>query len=223
MVTIDLHTHQQKTGAFVQILNQFAQDLPLPGDDHFYSAGIHPWHIGKVDQDKCLNLLTEAAARRNLLAIGECGLDKAIATEFSVQEDYFRKQIGIAGKYNKPLIIHCVRAYNELIRMKLETKSAVPWIVHGFQAMLPILHQLIRHGFYFSVGEKLLLNRSKSDIISAIPSDRLFLETDDSDRSIRNIYLLAAQIMKTDEEALAERIALNFKNLFGDGILVTTN
>lgn len=223
MVTIDLHTHQQKTGAFVQILNQFAQDLPLPGDDQFYSAGIHPWHIEKVDPDKCLKLLTEAATRRNLLAIGECGFDKAIATDFAVQEDCFRKQIGIAEKYNKPLIIHCVRSYNELILIKLETTSAVPWIVHGFQAKLPTLLQLIKHGFYFSVGEKLLLNRTKSEIISAIPIDRLFLETDDSDHSIGNIYLLAAQILKTDEEALAERIALNFKNLFGDGKLVTTN
>jgi TatD DNase family protein len=223
MVTIDLHTHQQKTGAFVQILNQFAQDLPLPGDDHFYSAGIHPWHIGTVDQDKCLKLLEEAAHRRNLLAIGECGLDKAIDTDFAVQEDCFRKQIGIAEKYNKPLIIHCVRSYNELIRIKLETKSTVPWIIHGFQAKLPTLFQLIRHGFYFSVGEKLLLNHLKSEIISTIPTYRLFLETDDSDRSIRNIYLLAAQILKTDEEALAERIALNFKNLFGDGKLVTKN
>lgn len=215
MHEIDFHTHQPQSETFIQIQNIFAQDLPFTTVKSFYSSGIHPWHIGSIDPEKCLQLIELAMRQKNMLAIGECGLDRSIPANFAVQEFYFSKQIEIANKHSKPLIIHCVRAFPELIRLKKETKSSIPWIIHGFQGNQQPILQLTRHDFYFSVGESFLSNQLRKENLNLIPSDRLFLETDDSQTSIAEIYAMAAQILKTDYNQLCEIIHENFKRLFG--------
>ena len=214
MLKIDLHTQRLKSDSTIQILNAFAQDLPLPNDENLYSSGLHPWHIGLVNPEKCLQALDQAAGHENLVAIGECGLDRSIVTDFATQEVYFRQQIEIAEKHSKPLIIHCVRAYPELIRLKKEYHSPLPWIIHGYMGNHPTTLQLTRHNFYFSVGESLLTNQQKKEIVELIPLDHLFLETDDRDISISSIYSWTAQLLKVDEETLSAIILENFNRLF---------
>ena len=216
MVEIDLHTHRLKSGPGIQILNTFAQDLPFADDENPYSAGLHPWHLGLVNPEVCLHSIELASLQKNMLAIGECGLDRSVATDFAMQEWYFRKQIEMAEKYSKPLIIHCVRAFPEIMKMKKEYKSTVPWIIHGFQGNQPTTLQLIQHDFHFSVGESLLTNQQKKEILTIIPPDHLFLETDDRDVSISTIYSLASQILKINQETLSGIILENFKRLFGN-------
>lgn len=223
MEFINLHTHQAGGNKSIQIKNIFAQDLPLTEPDFLFSAGIHPWHIEKIDIEKSLQNLEDAIRLKRMVAVGECGLDRLVKIDFAIQKQIFKIQATLAEKYHNPLIIHCVKSYQDLIQIKKETKNSIPWIIHGFNGKMEVCKDLIRHGFFFSIGESLLNEEKKHPILRAIPSDFLFLETDDRDISIQKIYLLAAQILETDEEALAERIALNFKNLFGDGILVTTN
>jgi TatD DNase family protein len=216
MQKINLHTHHSKPDNHIQLLNVFAQDLPLMQPDQFYSTGLHPWHIGKVNLEACIQAVELAAKQKNMLAVGECGLDRAIATDYGVQELYFKKQNEIAEKYAKPLIIHGVRAYSDLMKLKKETKSDFPWILHGFNGNQETTLNLIRHGFYFSIGEALLKNVTKHDIIRTIPSDRLFLETDDQEISILQIYSIASQVLGFEEELLTETIFTNFKTVFGD-------
>lgn len=223
MQQINLHTHQINSGTNIQILNVFAQNLPFSMTDQFFSAGLHPWHIGKVDPDNCLLAIEKATVHENLLAIGECGLDRSIEEVFAVQELYFKRQVKIAEKYHKPLIIHCVRAYPDLIRMKKELKSDLPWIIHGYNGNLETTKSLNRHDFYFSVGESFLTDERKRESFLEIPLDHLFFETDDSEISIQKIYLFAAQILKTNEDLLTTAIFTNFKAIFGNGKLVTTD
>jgi TatD DNase family protein len=214
MHEIDIHTHQVNSEVSIRILNIFAQDLPFLNDKSYYSAGLHPWHIGLVNPEECLESIELATSQENMIAVGECGLDRSVTGSFAMQEFYFRKQIEIAQKHSKPLIIHCVRAFPELMKIKKETKSDIPWIIHGFQGNRQTALQLIRHDFYFSVGQSLLSNQFKSDIINLIPSNRLFLETDDKEISMTEIYLLAAQILKIDHETLIGIIHENFKRVF---------
>jgi len=223
MHEIDLHTHQLKSKVFIQILNTFAQDLPFADATVFYSAGIHPWHLGKVNLVECLHSIELVSTQKNMLAVGECGIDRSTAIDFALQERYFKKQIAIAEKHYKPLIIHCVRAFTDLIKLKKETRSSVPWIIHGFQGNHQTALHLIRHDFYFSVGESLLTNQSKCEILSMLPYERLFFETDDRETSIKDIYLLAAQLLKTDEETLSENILENFIRVFGPENAVNNN
>lgn len=220
MQLIDIHTHRIRNDGNIQVLNIFAQELSLAEPDFLFSAGLHPWHIGKVNPEECFEAIERATEQKNMLAIGECGLDRSISTGFAIQEHCFREQIKIAEKYHKPLIIHCVRAYSDLQKLKKETKSDLPWIIHGYKGNQETTQSMIRHGFYFSVGESLLKDNLKQNIFQMIPIERLFLETDDSEITVRDIYQFAAQMLKIDEKMLTESIFNNFKTLFGDCHLV---
>ena len=151
-----------------------------------------------------------------MLAIGECGLDRSISASIELQKHYFTEQIRIAEKHTKPIIIHCVRAYYDLISIKKQLKSNLPWIIHGYSGNKETTLNLIKYGFFFSVGEQMVGHESKHDILRMIPTERLFLETDDNEYPIKDMYILAAQILKVDEESLSEAIFNNFKRLFGN-------
>ena len=221
MQKIDFHTHQIRKGGNIQILNVFAQDLYKPVPEFLFTAGLHPWHIGMINPEECLQAIEQSIPSKNMIAVGECGLDRSISTDFAIQKNYFNQQILIAEKHHKPLIIHCVRALSDLAQLKKETKSGIPWIIHGYQGNQEATLNLIRQGFYFSVGEKLLKNESKHAIFKTIPIERLFLETDDQQISIDEVYSMAAQIRKVDEEMLVEILFNNFTYLFGNAGLET--
>ena len=215
MRLIDLHTHRISETGNTQILNIFAQDLPLDRTDFLFSAGLHPWHIGKVIPEECFQAIERAAVQKNMLAVGECGLDRSIDTAFAIQEWCFEQQVQIANTHCKPLIIHCVRAYSDLLEHKKESKSGLPWIIHGYRGNLETTLSLIKHNFYFSVGEQLLKDESKHAIFRSIPIERLFLETDESELPIAQIYSMAAQVLSLDENKLTQIIANNFTSVFG--------
>lgn len=223
MQKINLHTHCLTHDESILVLNVFAQELLEVNDSQFYSAGLHPWHIADNDTDKCLLEIEKAGIDKRMIAVGECGLDRLITTDFEIQQSVFRKQVDIAEKLQKPLIIHCVRAFNELTVIKKQCHSYLPWIIHGFTGNQEITKSLIRHGFYFSVGEPMLKDPRKYAAFREIPMERLFLETDDRNISIQNIYLLAAKIREIDEISLIESIQNNFKTVFSDVEMVATN
>jgi len=221
MTYIDLHTHKSEEPEIIWVQNIFAQNLNDKIPDLFFSAGLHPWHLDQVDTEACFRKIEQFIINKNMLAIGECGLDRAIQTDFSLQEECFLRQVEIAEEAGKPLIIHCVRAYSDLIRLKKELKSNIPWIIHGFNANKETTQNLIKLGFYFSVGERLSKNNSAKAILEMIPIDQLFFETDNQDISIQKIYFFAAQLLRMTVEELSVVILNNFKKLFGDDKLVT--
>lgn len=214
MIAIDFHTHGLKPDKSVQLINCFAQDLPVADDGNLYTAGLHPWHLETVEINDCLQALEQALNLPNVVAVGECGIDRAIETEVVWQEYYFRKQAEIARKYAKPMIIHCVRAYPEVIKMKKEIPSSLPWIIHGFRGNEPTAASLIKNGFYISVGGKLLDDPKKRKVFSMIPLDRLLLETDDSHHSINKVYDQAARLLNLQVEDLMDRLMANFMKIF---------
>lgn len=214
MHKINFHTHRIQTDDQIQILNVFAQDLPITASDQFYSTGLHPWHIGKVNPENCLMAIELAALQKNMLAIGECGLDRAISTDFEIQLKYFKMQMELAEKYGKPIIIHCVRAYSDLLKLKKEAKTNLPWILHGYNGNLETTKNLIHQDFFFSLGESFLKDEKKSHIIQSIPVNRLFLETDENDTPIQEIYSNATKILDIEDGTLTENISKNFKSIF---------
>ena len=215
MQAIDLHTHRVNRNGNIQVLNVFAQDLPIDDPDNFFSAGLHPWHIATVNLEECFRAIDQAAMQKDMLAVGECGLDRLISADFAFQEWCFKQQIQIAEKYGKPLIIHCVRAYSDILKQKKESKSGLPWIIHGYRGNLQTTLSLIKQDFYFSVGEQLLKDKAKHDIFRSIPIERLFLETDDYEILISEIYSMATQILNIDKNELDQILVSNFKTVFG--------
>lgn len=216
MIEIDFHTHRLKADNSIQLLNCFAQDLPVADDGNLYSAGLHPWHLESVEIYECMQALEKAMSLSNVIAVGECGIDRAIDTEVVWQEYYFRKQAEMARRHSKPLIIHCVRAFSEVIKMKKEVPSSLPWIIHGFRGNVQSAAALIKHGFYISVGGYLLDDPRKMKAFATIPRDRLLLETDDHHESITSIYEHASRLLNTEVEVLQENILANFKRIFAN-------
>ena len=153
-----------------------------------------------------------------LKAIGECGLDRmgAGAGWFEIQKDVFKEQIELSEQYSKPLIIHAVRSYPDIISIRKETKSKQPWIIHGFNGNEHSAEQLLRHdGIYLSLGDVLFKNEKRAErLLDIIPSDRLFLETDVAERSIVEVYEKASLLSGVATDILRKDIFDNFVKIF---------
>ena len=148
------------------------------------------------------------------MAIGECGLDKIKDTDFELQQRVFHEQILIANHVQKPLIVHCVKAFSETLELLRQAK--VPVIFHGFNRKWEIAASILKMGYYLSFGKHLLINNSNAAmVLPLIASDRFFLETDNSGENITHIYKAAAAIRKTSEDALILQLQNNFKKVFG--------
>ncbi|MFI5141380.1 MAG: TatD family hydrolase [Bacteroidia bacterium] len=214
MQYLDIHTHK-KTSAGVGIINcsgNFSQ-LPTSG---FYSAGIHPWYIN-TETESDFNELAQISKQTNVLAIGECGLDKVCNTDFTLQQTYFIKQIQLANILQKPLIIHCVKAFNETLQLLLHQKTQGAVIFHGFAKNSTLAKQLVNKGYYLSFG-KHLLTASGAITFKTIPIERIFLETDDSTIEIEIIYKIAASIKNIDITTLTQQITKNAERVFGKNL-----
>ena len=188
----NLHTHHFTNQEDVlEIVNQYPHvfDDSLPN----YSIGIHPWYIVEDRIDSDLQIIESKLQSINCVAIGECGLDKRIETPMALQQMVFEKQLALAEKYQKPVIIHCVAAFQEIIAIKNKLKITVPMIIHGFSKNIEVANELIKNGFYLSFGKYLLLNSELELVFNSVPNERLFLETDTIEEDIKAVYELAAK------------------------------
>lgn len=213
MEFFNLHTHRFTNNPdILELVNQYPQDFDP--SITFYSVGIHPWYIVEDRIEADLKIIEEKLKEHNCLAIGECGLDKRIEIPFEQQILVFEKQLYLAEKYKKPVVIHCVAAFQEVIAIKKKMKISVPMIIHGFSKNTQIASQLIKEGFYISFGKYLLRNPDLKTVFQNVPNDRFFLETDTIDENIDAVYDLASTYKELTMEKLKEIIASNFEDVF---------
>lgn len=211
---INIHSHQPpQTNEFVikNLYNHFEQTVT--GGN--YSIGLHPWYLTEttwIDEIKILELYS---INKNVLAIGECGLDRICTTGFLLQQKVFAAQIVLANKINKPLIIHCVKAYDEVVQLLQQNNNRVPVIFHGFNKNKVLAQQLINKGFYLSFG-KALQQPAIQELIKLLPAEKIFFETDDTAINIEEVYASAAQALQIDINSLSLQIKKNAVTVFGD-------
>jgi len=209
----DIHTHNKSQRAGCLSIVNLYEGFDAAPRFEACSVGLHPWHL--ENHDVAFRELEKEVALGNVLAIGECGLDKVCDTDWQLQNDIFSKQIELAERSNKPLVIHCVRAYEEVMRMLEEQHVTVPVIFHGFNKNMQLAKQLVSKGYYLSFGEALMSQKGHAaDALSAIPADQFFLETDDNPTAITDIYQKAAAILNTTEEGIILQVQKNFQNVF---------
>lgn len=206
----NIHTHKSTNQENVlEIVNQYPNEF----DDtvSYFSIGIHPWYIDVDKTNEFLQIIEEKLQHQNCLALGECGLDKRIETPLEIQAEVFEKQLYLAEKYQKPVILHCVSAYQEVIEIKKRLKITVPMVIHGFSKNWQVAKSLLDNGFYLSFGKYLLRNPELASVFEQVPNNRFFLETDTIEESITDVYNKAAFIKKMDVEQI---ISDNFKLVF---------
>lgn len=217
---INIHTHNPEKQDNQQIIYnliipQTDEDLEsFPNEstpNTWLSAGIHPWYINENNQKNQLEKLAKLAKYQDIKLIGECGLDRLKGSPLPLQEEVFIKQIRIAEEVKKPLIIHCVKCFNELISIKKIVRPKVPMILHGFNNNFHIAQAILERGFYVSLGTALLNeNSNAAHLLPKIPLDKLFLETDDKETPIIEIYEKASFLLKMPIDKLIDTIFANY-------------
>ncbi len=209
----NLHTHQA-TGNLdvVEMINQYPKDFE--NKYPYFSIGIHPWYIEENTIKGDLSIIESHLQDKNCLAIGECGLDKKIEVSFQLQVEVLEAQLLLAQKYHKPVIIHCVAAFSELILSKKRLKVDVPIIIHGFSKNAATAKQLIDHGFYLSFGKSFLFNPKMTDVMLSVPESRIFLETDALDEGISGLYHRVAVSKNSTIADIKQMIATNVTTVF---------
>jgi TatD DNase family protein len=213
MQFINLHTHHYSNPpATFELVNQYP--LEYSSSIPYYSMGIHPWFIKEATLDQEFEILTQKILDKNCLAIGECGLDKRIDVPFELQQTVFEKQLVIAEKERKPVIIHCVAAFDELIEITKRLQITVPIIIHGFSKNSQVAHQLLKQGFYISFGKYLFQIPKLASVLNEVPEDRFFLETDTAHQSIEAVYQLVAESKGISIQRLQEIVQHNFESVF---------
>lgn len=164
--------------------NIHAHDLPPgpdrvisiePGDEMdsegFYSIGIHPWNT-PTSQEKMEELRLNAENCSRIVAIGECGLDKLRGAPIEEQLPVFEEQIILASRLGLPLIIHCIRALDHLLRLRKKYPRG-RWILHGFRGNAATARQLLAANIELSYGP-----RRNEEAFEATPPEMRHLETD---------------------------------------------
>ncbi|MDH6313864.1 TatD DNase family protein [Parabacteroides sp. PFB2-10] len=208
MLYYNIHTHQSPSSPDeVAILNRIIREGEPSTDAPFRSYGIHPWYI--EDKDKQLEELQQRLSQPETVALGEAGLDKLVATDMRLQQEVFYQQIELSETFQKPLIIHCVKAWPELLAAKKEFSPHIPWIIHGFRGKKELAEQLIAHGFYLSFGETF-----QAEALRAAWPSHALAETDESPTGIRSIYNRIAQSLRLPIEQVADTLAKNSRTLF---------
>lgn len=210
---INLHTHRFSNKKTFGILNAYTMETNLA-----CSYGIHPWYINEYSED-IFRHLEKIVQNVNCYAIGECGLDRNKDIDWDKQVYWFEKHIELSEKYEKPLIIHCVKAIPELIWLKQKYKPKQAWIFHGFRKM-SAANQVLHEGFYLSIGQPILNNISFQQKVATLPLERCFLETDDKVVLIEDIYAKLAEIKNIEVDELKQIMISNFEDVFKRTLLL---
>ncbi len=216
MPFVDFHTHHPKVqDDEIAIRSVMLEDFNQLTDTELFTVGIHPWSTAINIDDEQIEKLDGIMEKTNVIGVGEVGLDKLKGGAIEIQEKIFNKQIDIAHKHGKPLIIHCVKAWDILLKVRNEKPEGTNWGIHGFNGNAMLAKQLTDAGFYISVGSQLLNPKSKiAKSIATIPKGRLLFETDEADVRIKQVYDTASKIIGMPLNELKEQVYNNYKNFF---------
>lgn len=207
MKCFNIHTH--KVQCLGNEIVSYDVSLPPTNQEGLFSIGIHPWFLTETNVRDRLEAIQKYIETHRPTAIGESGLDKLKGPSMEIQIEVFKNVATLAEAHSLPLIIHCVRAFNELIRIKQEICPRQAWIIHGFRGKAPLAKELLRQGFWLSLGASF-----QTGAMDGISPNRLFIESDESTTSIEEIYRSVANALKIPLEELEEAIKMNVKKVF---------
>jgi TatD DNase family protein len=212
---INLHTHKfSNLSDVIEVVNQYPWEFKSILSN--YSIGIHPWYIDEERLNNDLKIIKKKLQLKECLALGECGLDKRIEIPLDVQISVFKKQLEIVKQTKKPIVLHCVAAYDEVIAIKKEMKIDNPMIIHGFSKNDQVAQSLLKNGFYLSFGKYLLRNPDLEKVFTFAPENQILLETDTIEESIYQVYEKAALIKGISVDELKTIVFTNFSRIFNN-------
>lgn len=217
---IDFHAHHAELDEETFVIQDGVQ-----------TRGRHPWYLETTHAPSL------EGKSEKLLAIGESGLDRLCSTPYDLQLQVFRKEVQLSEQLRLPLFLHCVRAIDDVLRIRHELHALQPIIWHGYRGGACQLLQLIKPSsslpteagrglFFFSFGSNVIPPKGETaspealpakyrEAVLACPLDRLLLETDEDLRPIATLYDRVARLRGISVEALIWQMHANFHTLFG--------
>lgn len=200
---LDVHHHGSLSP---QSVTSISVKEEIPSGDGFISVGIHPW-----DEFNPFDIAALYCRLRDprVVAIGEAGVDLLRGQKPELQAECFREQVVLSEKLELPLVIHCVKAVDIILRIRKQCRPEQPWIFHGFRGKPGQARQLIRMGIKLSFGE-----RFNPDTVADIPLSEILVETDVSPLGIDEIIEKIAAARQCDASALREAVAGNTSAIF---------
>jgi TatD DNase family protein len=220
-----------------------ALDYAKSYDGIYAAVGLHPTHIKgtfeeglwsesereleEFDKKKYKKLLQND----KVVAVGEVGLDyydKSITDQAKTkQREVLEAQLGLAKETNKSVIIHCRKAYDDLIEI-LENHTNIRAVVHSFEGRKSQAQKLVGMGFYLGFNGMITYVSGLEKIVASVPLDKILIETDspfltpEPYRGQRNepmyvkyIAEKIAEIKQAKIDQVAYQTTQNAKKLFG--------
>lgn len=211
---LDFHTHSMRHADTQNVQEIISVHLGQQKQYQYFTVGMHPWwteqQVSPTQKDELVNLLQQD----NCLAMGEMGMDNLKGPSMETQMDILRSLLTIADEQGKSVIIHCVRAFNQLVQIKKEFPNIKNWCVHGYGRHATLARQLIDQGFYLSLMPTMPLDKYQQ-LYDELPHDRLFLETDSmKEADITTIYSNVAAMLNVEVSHLCRQINRNARDFF---------
>lgn len=214
---IDIHTHgSEVVSGIYAIENLMAHEGRTPADNPAQpsTCGIHPWHLNNEIIGRLIGTVKSVAGAPSLVAIGEAGFDKLRGPGLETQTRAFEAQVIISEENRKPLFIHCVRAWDELLPAHKRLRPTMPWMIHGFRGNVKLAQQLLSKGMYLSFWFDFVMMPESAKLLRSLPRNRIFLETDGADTDIRSIYKKVAGDLDISVDELKNIFLRNFNEFF---------
>jgi TatD DNase family protein len=204
----------------------------------YFSIGLHPMivpndilnqaeltsFVNTVDSyisklGELISRLRSESPSYRIVAIGEIGFDTRSVLPMEYQRILFDKQVALAESFSLPIVIHCVKAFDELLSAhsahNKRTSSPKAWVVHGYVKSQELAQTLCSRGMYLSFGSAVLKAESGlSNMLTTIPSSRLLLETDMYSGTIDEIYNHTATHRNISLEELKKVVYDNATKVF---------
>lgn len=187
---VNIHTHRP-TGSGIELRTE----------------GVHPW-----DADMRL-VATLGEQLSDAQAVGETGLDFVHGPSREVQTEALRAQLRLARERGLPVVLHCVRAFEPLMR-ELAACEPRAVIFHGFIGSPEQARQALTKGYFLSFGERTFSSPKTLAALRETSLSQLFLETDDSPVPIEEIYARAAEARGVPTEVLQRATLANYERIF---------
>ena len=189
MIT-DIHTHNAQTNA-----------------QTIKTEGIHPWQALDGDISAIESVIAE------IDAIGEIGLDFACDVSREAQTRIFKAQLALAEQHKKAVVLHCVRAFEEVCKVLSEYRLRCV-IFHGFIGSKEQAQRAVAEGYYLSFGERTFRSPKTIEAMRSTPLSNLFVETDESATPIEEIYARIAKLRGISTTELTAITEENFSRIF---------
>jgi len=215
---IDIHTHEStsRIDGVLSVDSIMAHEEKSPGyiPGFLHTIGIHPWYLNESNHDLLVSKVLKTADNPSVIAVGEAGFDKIRGPSAELQRQTFEEQVYIAEEHRKPVVIHCVRSWDELFKAHKKLRPEMPWLVHGFRGKTELAQQILSKGMYLSFWFEFVMRPESSGLIRSLPAERIFLETDGSGTDIMDIYNKVSADLGVTVDELKTIIYRNFNELF---------